>query len=640
MPAKMWPDYAKFPTIVSPNLKFIAMRLVLILLIVPMLSSAQGHLSHTHWAIFFRSPLSEDGRMTVLRQCGVPADASVEHFSQRAVSVVPVDAVDRGQLVAHDAARHVAPFYSTPEGEFVTYHSSFFVKLRPGQALREVETLAGRLGLRIIGPDRFLPRIIKLDTDKHGVTAIEAVEVFRASGLFDLVAPNLMHTVADCSVNDPLFNRQWNLHNDGTPTQGNGTEGADMDVLAAWDITTGSPDIRIAILDSGVDTLHPDLVGKLRPGFDAMADPDSAGTMGYPTPTYSQDGHGTACAGIAAASGDNGIGIAGVCRDCSIIPIRVFSYQDLGGQIQPFSDTESFMRGISWQWQVGGADVSSNSWGVPDFLLAFFPGGDLMVNETIDAATSQGRNGKGLSMLFSSGNDGVTDSIPIWPGRYVNTVAVNATSMCDERKSPSSCDGENWAGNWGNHLDCGAPGVRIPTTDMLGSNGFNSTSYYNSFNGTSAACPNAAGVMGLLLSAHPDLNRANAERHLLSSAEKVGGYAYGQWKQHGHWSNELGYGRINAHLALQSAATVGLEEESALGYALLVRTFSDRHEVVPNDSRPVRWELMDMGGRTVDSGVSAVAITVAHAGLSSGLYALRLDGPTGHAVIKLLVSKH
>src|SRR5690606_27141094 len=119
--------------------------------------------------------------------------------------------------------------------------------------------------------------------------------------------------------------------------------------------------------------------------------------------------------------------------------------------------------------------------GVPDFLLAFFPGGHLMVDETIDAATSQGRDGKGLSMLFSSGNDGVTDSIPIWPARYANTVAVNATSMCDERKSPSSCDGENWAGNWGHHLDCGAPGVRIPTTDMLGSNGYNSTSYYNSF---------------------------------------------------------------------------------------------------------------------------------------------------------------
>jgi subtilisin family serine protease len=242
------------------------------------------------------------------------------------------------------------------------------------------------LGITVIGPDRYLPNVIKLQTSKTSITAIEAIQAFRATGQFSLVSPNLMHTVSDCSVNDPLFSRQWNLKNDGSPLQSNGIPGADMDTEAAWDITTGDPNIKIAILDSGVDTLHPDLMGKLLPGFDAMVDPDSSGTNGYPTPTYSQDGHGTSCAGIAAASGDNSIGMSGVCRDCSIIPVRVFAYQDLLGEIQPFSDTESFIRGISWQWQVGQADVSSNSWGVPDFLLAFFPGGDSLVNIAIDAA--------------------------------------------------------------------------------------------------------------------------------------------------------------------------------------------------------------------------------------------------------------
>lgn len=595
------------------------MRLLSLLLFLPFISPAQQALEHTRWAVFFTTSLNESERMDVLRSCG--ATNGAEHFTARAVSFVPDDGAQIQQLTAHHAVRHVAPVYTTPDMRFVTYHSSFFVKLREGQPLAEVERLANETGVRVVGRDRFLPHIIKLDTYKDGITAIGAVEAFRASGRFELVAPNLMHTVADCSVNDPLFNRQWNIQNNGTPIQGNGTEGADMDVVAAWEVTTGSPDIRIAILDSGVDTLHPDLIGKLMPGFDAMADPDSAGTLGYPTPTYSQDGHGTACAGIAAATGDNGIGIAGVCRDCSIIPIRVFSYQNIGGQVQPFSDTESFMRGISWQWQVGGADVSSNSWGVPDFLLAFFPGGDLMVNETIDAATTQGRDGKGLPMLFSSGNDGVTDSIPIWPARYHRTIAVNATSMCDERKSPSSCDNENWAGNWGNHLDCGAPGVRIPTTDMVGSNGYNSTSYYNSFNGTSAACPNAAGVMGLLLSEHPDLNIANATRHLLSSAEKVGGYGYNVWKQHGHWSPELGYGRINARLALLSAETVSVDEMSARSHVL--RTLPDRHILIlPNDG-PADWVLMDMAGRTVRQGRSQGNVTVVHDGLTTGVYALR-----------------
>lgn len=607
------------------------MRLVTFLFLFPILVSAQPTLTHTHWAVFFSAPLQEDARTEVLRSCG--ATTGVEHFTVRPVSFVPAQGVEREQLIAHGSVRHVAPVHTSPDGRFVTYHSSFFVKLREGQSLDEVQLLAAEMGVRVVGRDRFLPHIIKLDTYKHGMTAIEAVEAFRASGQFDLVAPNLMHSVADCSVDDPLFNRQWNIQNDGTPIQGNGTEGADMEVVAAWEITTGSPDIRIAILDSGVDTLHPDLVGKLMPGFDAMVDPDSTGTLGYPTPTYSQDGHGTACAGIAAASGNNGIGIAGVCRDCSIIPIKVFSYQNLGGEIQPFSDTESFMRGISWQWQVGGADVSSNSWGVPDFLLAFFPGGDLMVNETIDAATSQGRDGKGLPMLFSSGNDGVTDSIPIWPARYAKTIAVNATSMCDERKSTSSCDGENWAGNWGNHLDCGAPGVRIPTTDMTGSNGYNSSSYYNSFNGTSAACPNAAGVMGLLLSEYPDLNIANATRHLLTSAEKVGGYAYGQWKQHGHWSAELGYGRLNARLALESAATVGIGEVPE--DTPLVRTFSDGYLIILPYDEVADWMLTDVSGRVIRNGSAEGDIVLPYGEVPSGLYALRYGREGKQGAVRL-----
>lgn len=609
------------------------MRLTLLLLLFPVLASAQPTLTHTHWAVFFSTSLDGDARAEVLRSCGAAQGAG--HFKTRLVSLVPKDAVEIGQLTAHASVRHVAPLHSTPDGRFVTYHSSFFVKLNEGQPLSDVEQLAKQFGVRVVGRDRYLPHIIRLDTYKDGITAIEAVAAFRTGGRFALVAPNLMHTVADCSVNDPLFSRQWNISNTGIPQQGNGIEGADMDVLAAWEVTTGSPDIKIAILDSGVDTLHPDLLDRMLPGFDAMADPDSAGTDGYPTPTYSQDGHGTACAGIAAATGDNGIGIAGVCHECSIIPVRVFAYENILGDIMPFSDTESFMRGISWQWQVAGADVSSNSWGVPDFLLAFFPGGDLLINETIDAATAQGRDGRGLPMLFSSGNDGVTDSIPIWPARYHRTIAVNATSMCDERKSPQSCDNENWAGNWGNHLDCGAPGVRIPTTDMLGSNGYNNTSYYNNFNGTSAACPNAAGVMGLLLSEHPDLSIANATRHLLSSAEMVGGYDYSTWKQYGNWSAELGYGRINARLALLSAATVGVAEQQPV--SPLVRTLDDRHVIVLPNGGEVEWAVIDMSGRTVIRGRSVGQVVIPHAAVSAGIHAVRMTSAGGYIATRVVI---
>ncbi len=96
-----------------------------------------------------------------------------------------------------------------------------------------------------------------------------------------------------------------------------------------------------------------------------------------------------------------------------------------------------------WQLiQNGGA------YRIPDALLALFPGDDILINEAIDDAVELGRDGLGMPMFFSSGNEGNVDSIPIWPARYHNTIAVNSTSMCDERKSLTSCDGENWEGNW------------------------------------------------------------------------------------------------------------------------------------------------------------------------------------------------
>jgi subtilisin family serine protease len=611
--------------------------LTVALFILPLLSMAQSHLEQSHAAVFFKGALSNEGRSEVLRQCGARQEA-VEFLVNMPVAFIAEGGVSKDALIAHDAVVHIAPVYKDDRGRFITYRNTFFVKVYDGNDETEVYQLADRHGLKVLRPDPLMPSVMKLETSKTGITAVDAVEIFRSSGRFSIVSLNLLHTVADCSVNDPLFARQWNITNTGAGIQGNGTPGADMDVEAAWAITTGNPDIKIAIMDSGVDTLHPDLLGKLLPGFDAMAHPDSAGTGGFPTPTYSQDGHGTACAGIAAATGDNSIGIAGVCRDCSIIPIRVFAYENIFGQIQPLSDTESFVRGINWQWQVANADVSSNSWGVPDFLLAFFPGGDLLVNDAIDAATEQGRDGKGLPMLFSSGNDGVTDSIPIWPARYHRTIAVNSTSMCDERKSPASCDGENWAGNWGNHLDCGAPGVRIPTTDMTGGNGYNNTAYYNSFNGTSAACPNAAGAMALLLSAYPELSRHNATRHLLSSAELVGGYDYSYWKEFGNWSNELGYGRLNAHLALQSAASVGVDDASAPARPL-VMTFPDHLVIRLATDLQVQWALMDMSGRMVSSGAATGQILLPSAQLPHAIYALRIADGNKITVVKLLMGR-
>ena len=607
------------------------MRYFLLLLLFPLLTHAQGDLTETHEAIFFNRGISKKEQIHVLKKLGVTKDEIVQ-FGSREVVFIPKGAVSKIALKNDESVEYFAPVFTNSQREFVTYTSSFFVKLKTENDLPLATLQAAKIGIEVVGANRFNADIIELQTTKFGIDAMEAVKLLKASGLFAIVSPNVMHTVSDCAVNDPRYNKQWHLKNEGTGIQGNGIIGADINVEAAWELTTGSSNVKIAILDSGVDTLHPELLGKLRPGFDAFG----AGTNGYPIPTYPSDGHGTACAGIAAANTNNAEGIAGVCQNCQVIPIRIFEYVDILGSVQPWSETQVFIDGMSWMRQEGDADVSSNSWGVPDNLLVVFPGADTLVNAIIDNALDQGRGGLGIPMLFSSGNDGISDTIPIWPARYEGTIAVGATSMCDEHKTQSSCDGESWwAGNWGEGLDVSAPGVRIATIDMLGANGFNNTEYYDNFNGTSAACPNAAGVMALMLSHTPTLPEWLARKVLSTTSDKVGGYDYSTWKSAGAWSEELGYGRINAYNAVSYGATS--VEELYSESNILVETHAGHHVIRISENLLIEWQLFDINGRMVGAGADVGIVNVSHNSLSAGIYALRLKSNNMRETVKLLI---
>lgn len=607
------------------------MKRFLPLLFLPLSLFAQNELTLTHQAVFFNQDVDVAKQITHLNNLGITTDSMVV-FNNRHVVFIPVGTVSSETLKAEPNVAHVAPVLTNGKKEFVTYRSNLFVQLNSSADYELLERKAKELNLEIVGANAYTPSIIELKTSKNGQDAIEAVGTLKESGLFKNVSPNLMHSIEDCSVNDPRFNRQWHLKNEGTNIQGSGTPGADINVEAAWAITMGSPNIKISIMDSGVDTLHPELLGKLLPGFDAFGE----GTNGYPTPNFDEDGHGTACAGIAAANTNNDIGVAGVCPECKVIPVRIFRYQDFGGTTIPWSETQVFLDGIGWQGQVGNADVSSNSWGVPDNLLAVYPGADTLVNAVIDDLVENGRGGLGIPMLFSSGNDGVTDTIPIWPARYEKTIAVGATSMCDEHKSQTSCDGESWwAGNWGEGLDVSAPGVRVATIDMLGSNGFHITEYYNSFNGTSAACPNAAGVMALMLSNTPSLPEWLARKTLALTCEKVGGYNYSTWKEAGNWSYELGYGRVNAYQAVTYGASAVSESDREL--KAVIETYSSQHVVRFEENTPRMWQLFDLNGRVVASGTSSSSIKIDHNGFAKGIYALRIATGDKFNTIKLVI---
>jgi len=323
---------------------------------------------------------------------------------------------------------------------------------------------------------------------------------------------------------DPGFVSQWGLRKIKAPE--------------AWDISMGTPGISVAIIDEGCDLTHEDLVYKT-PGYDAY-DGDN-----NPTPLPA-DGHGTSCAGVAAAKANNGKGGAGVAPRCRILPVRIA--KGIGGG---FWDTTSAKVADGIRTAVDrGADVLSNSYGVAPSTL---------VTNAFLYAQASGRGGRGCPIAAATGNGDALGVI--YPARLSPTIrgflAVGASNEWDQRKSKTSLDGENWWGsNYGPEVDVVAPGVHIYTTDITGAAGYGGGNYIPGFNGTSSATPHVAGLMALILSVDPELRSWEVEDIVKLTADDIAP---------GGRDQQTGFGRINARRALEAASriwyqvTIGLE---------------------------------------------------------------------------------
>lgn len=449
----------------------------------------------------------------------------------------------------------VTPYLRGKNGTQRGILNKVFVSLKKDSDIALLKSLIEPLNIERLELFNALKNVYAIIFTKNSIISpLNAAISLHQSGFFNYAEPNYILNPITASQNeqqteDTYFNKQWNISNEGTPQQGGGTEDADMDVDLAWTITTGSPNIKVAVIDSGVDTAHADLKSNLVPGYNAINDTGHI----FPNLDYPENAHGTACSGIIAAVANNNKGIAGIANNCKIIPIKLFYYIDTLNSILPYSTSEWMAKAYTWATTQGKADVISGSWGLVPVLLPLLPGDPATVEQAITQSVPLGRNGKGVAMFFSSGNDG---GLPIWPGYMPEVIAINATSMCDEQKTKTSCDGEQWTGNFGKDLDISAPGVKITTTDISGSKGYAGGSYEFSFNGTSAACPNAAAVAALIYSVNPELTKDEMTHILYSTADKIGNYPYDSTDANGTWTPQVGYGRINAYGAVLKAAGI------------------------------------------------------------------------------------
>jgi thermitase len=316
-------------------------------------------------------------------------------------------------------------------------------------------------------------------------------------------------------------------------------------VPEAWQVTRGSSEIKIAVLDEGVDANHTALSAAL------VAQKDFIGGNGNSATPTGNDAHGTACAGIIVSRDATRPGIA---NKCSLIAARIGMGDGSGGWA---FDDYATADAIDWGWREG-ADVLSNSWGggLPSDAIS----------RALGRARTQGRGGRGSVVVIAAGNS----QTPLdFPANLPGYITVGASTPADERKTFTSSDGETWWGScFGSTMWLLAPGVFVPTTDIAGPRGTGPGDFTDGFNGTSAATPHVAATAALILSVAPSLSASEVRDILKATAVHLPGQSA--------WSEENGWGRLDV------AAAVALAGGPSPQSAIATRAPSKRNAKKPS----------------------------------------------------------
>ncbi len=317
----------------------------------------------------------------------------------------------------------------------------------------------------------------------------------------EVIEPNYIYK-ASRVPNDPMFSQLWGMSNLGQADseKQQGVVGMDIGATQAWDIETGSKDVIIAVIDTGVDYTNPDLAPNMwtnnaelngKPGIDDDGNGVIDDIYGYNTITDSGDpkddhGHGSHCSGTIGAKGDDGKGIVGVNWNTRIMAVKFLDSNGSG-------TLENAIKGIDYATKMG-AKIMSNSWGGG--------GASQTLKEAIERA-----NTAGALFVAAAGNESNNnDASPSYPASYQvpNVLAVAAVDNKGQIASFS---------NYGkSSVHVGAPGVNIVSTTTTG---------YQSWSGTSMATPHVSGIAGLIASHEPKLTALEIKNRIITTAHPI-----------------------------------------------------------------------------------------------------------------------
>lgn len=321
-----------------------------------------------------------------------------------------------------------------------------------------------------------------------------------------------------------LYSMQYYLHNNN---------GVDINAETAWKVFEMFGDgITVAVLDEGVDHNHEDLPNVIN-GY-TVGESNGNGSPINATVGNSK-AHGTACAGIIGAA-DNAIGVRGIAPNVQIIPVNICPGTS-------YANDKEIANAIRWASE--RADILSCSWGGNGAR-------SVSISEAIKDALANGRNGKGCVIVFASGNDGQTINNIAYPASETGVISVGAVDRNGKIWDYSQC-GEGLclvapSGNGNSSSD-------IVTTDRMGSLGYTSGNYTEHFGGTSAACPQVAGVAALMLSLNPNLTAAEVKQILQSTATDLGASGY---------DTTYGYGLLNAYAGVSGVLPTIINGQNAV----------------------------------------------------------------------------